>query len=82
MKTAFVIVVFLLSIVPSHADQRFWCLDEGSAGYGFDPKRPVFNDKSKPQTFMRDHTALRLTEQSAYLNFQGLGEGVFLLSRP
>jgi hypothetical protein len=29
MKTAVVIVAFLLSIVRSHADERFWCLDEG-----------------------------------------------------
>jgi hypothetical protein len=80
MKTAVVIVAFLLSIGPSHADERFWCLDEGSAGYGFDPKRPVFDDKSKPQNFMRTHTALRLTEQNAYLNFQGLGEKEFSCS--
>jgi len=80
MKTAVVIVAFLLSIVPGHADERFWCLDEGSAGYEFDPKRSSFDDKSKPQNFMRTHTALRLTEQNAYLNFQGLGEKEFSCS--
>jgi hypothetical protein len=80
LKTAVVIVALLLSIVPTHADQHFWCLDEGSAGYGFDPKRPVFDDKSKPQNFMRTRTALRLTEQNAYLNFQGLGEKEFSCS--
>ncbi|HVR58667.1 MAG TPA: hypothetical protein VMT72_17795 [Pseudolabrys sp.] len=80
MKTAVVIVAFLLSIVPGHADERFWCLDEGSAGYEFDPKRSSFDDKSKPQNFMRTHTALRLTEQNVYLNFSGLGEKEFSCS--
>ncbi|WIW47064.1 hypothetical protein ML401_02780 [Bradyrhizobium sp. 62B] len=80
MKTAVFILVLLLSIAPTRADERLWCLDEGSAGYGFDRNRAVFDDKSKPQAFMRDHTALRLTEQNAYLNFQGLGEKEFSCS--
>jgi hypothetical protein len=45
-----------------------------------DPRRPLGLDKSKPQAFIGTHTALRLSEQKAYLNFQGLGEKEFACS--
>ena len=53
MKTIIVIVALFLSIFPGYADERLWCLDEGSAGYEFDPNRSSSDDKSKPQNFMR-----------------------------
>jgi hypothetical protein len=72
-------LLLLSAIASAQADERFWRL-EGSSGYGFDPGRAVFDDKSKPQNFMLTHTALRLTERNAYLNFQSLGEKEFACS--
>jgi hypothetical protein len=70
-------VIFLSIVSRAHADQRFWCLDDASSGYIMDSGRQVGADKSKPQAFMRNHTAVRFSEQKAYLNFQGLGEKEF-----
>ena len=72
----------LLSFVSTaaFADQLFWCPDEASSGYIMDPRRAVGDDKSKPQSFIRSRVAVRLSEQKAFLNFQGLGETEFSCS--
>jgi hypothetical protein len=73
--------VVLLSIISkAYADQHFWCLDEASSGYIMDSGRQVGDDKSKPQAFTRNRTAVRFREQKAFLNFQGLGEKEFQCS--
>jgi hypothetical protein len=74
---ALAIILLTLIVSAAHADVRFWCLDQASSGYILDPRRAVGNDKSKPQAFMLTHTAMRLSGQNVYLNFQGLGEKEF-----
>jgi hypothetical protein len=80
VKIAVAAVIFFSIVASAHADQRFWCQDEASSRYIMDSRRQVGDDKSMPQSFMLTHTAVRLTEQKAYLNFQGLGEKEFQCS--
>jgi hypothetical protein len=76
-----VIAVALMLVMTGSAlanDERFWCLDAASGGYIMDPRRPVGLDKSKPQAFIPDRLALRLSGETAYINYQGLGEKQFI----
>jgi hypothetical protein len=77
IKRLLLLVSLLCPAGPALADAKFWCLDEASSGYIMDPGREVGNDKSKPQEFMKTKTAVRIDENKAYLNLQGLGETKF-----